>query len=73
MADNIMNSLLIKESSCLKYKNQWLEAHYGSSVVNSSDSSYGSLPAEPDIPQNGRIRKTAKHIEDISEMNQVNG
>ena len=62
----------------LKYKKQRLEAHYGSSVVNSPDSSYGSLPAEPDIPQNElfqlclerleRIQKTAKQIEEISEM-----
>ena len=36
----------------LKYKKQRLEACYGSSVVNSPDYSYGSLPAEPDIPQN---------------------
>ena len=61
---------------------QRLEACYGSSVVNSPDSSYGSLPAEPDIPQNEyssqifqlclerleRIRKTAKQIEEIREM-----
>ena len=63
---------------CLKYKKQRLEARYGSSVVNSPDSSYGSLPAEPDIPQNElfqlclerleRIQKTAKQIEEISEM-----
>ena len=63
---------------CLKYKKQRLEARYGSSVVNSPDSSYGSLPAEPDIPQKElfqlclerleRIRKTAKQIEEISEM-----
>ena len=37
---------------CLKYKKQRLEACYGSSVVNSPDSSHGSQPAEPDIPQN---------------------
>ena len=63
---------------CLKYKKQRLEACYGSSVVNSPDSSYGSLPAEPDIPQNDlfqlclecleRIQKTAKQIEEISEL-----
>ena len=60
---------------CLKYKKQRLEACYGSSVVNSPDSSYGSLPAEPAIPQNElclecleRIQKTAKQIEEISEM-----
>ena len=63
---------------CLKYKKQRLEARYGYSVVNSPDSSYGSLPAEPDIPQNGlfqlclecleRIQKIAKQIEEISEM-----
>ena len=57
---------------------QRVEARYGSSVVNSSDSSYGSLPAEPDIPQNDlfqlclehleRIQKTAKQIEEISEL-----
>ena len=62
----------------LKYKKQRLEARYGSSVVNSPDSSYGSLPAEPDIPQNElfqlylerleRIQKIAKQIEEISEM-----
>ena len=34
----------------LKYKNR-LETHYCASVVNSPDSSYGSLPTEPDIPQ----------------------
>ena len=63
---------------CLKYKKQRLEGRYGSSVVNSPDSSYGSLPAEPDIPQNElfqlclerleRIQKTAKQIEEISEL-----
>ena len=63
---------------CLKYKKQRLEARYGSSVVNSPDSSNGSLPAEPDIPQNElfqlclerleRIQKTAKQIEEISEL-----
>ena len=35
----------------LKYKKQRLEMHYVSSVVNSPDSSYGSLPSVPDIPQ----------------------
>ena len=62
----------------LKYEKQRLEARYGSSVVNSPDSSYGSLPAEPDIPRNElfqlclelleRIQKKAKQIEEISEM-----
>ena len=62
----------------LKYKKQRLEARYGSSVVNSPDSSYGSLPAEPDITQDElfqlclehleRIQKTAKQIEEISEL-----
>ena len=62
----------------LKYKKQRLEGRYGSSVVNSPYSSYGSLPAEPDIPQNElfqlclerleRIQKTAKQIEEISEL-----
>ena len=62
----------------LKHKKQRFGARYGSSVVNSSDSSYGSLPAEPDIPQNElfqlclehleRIQKTAKQIEKISEL-----
>ncbi len=57
---------------------QRLEARYDSSVVNSPDSSYGSLPAETDIPQIElfqlclehleRIRKTTKQIEEISEM-----
>ena len=58
---------------------QRLEVRYGSSVVNLTDSSYyGSLPAEPDIPQNDlfqlclecleKIQKTAKHIEKISEL-----
>ena len=63
---------------CLKYKKQRLEARYGSSVVNSPDSSYGSLPAEPDIPQDElfqlclehleRLKKTARQIEAISEL-----
>ena len=57
---------------------QRLKARYGSLVVNLSDSSYGSLPAEPDIPQNDlfqlclerfeKIQKTAKHFEEISEL-----
>ena len=44
----------IKDSArkiTLKNKRQRLETHYGSSVVNSPDSSYGSLPGEPDIDQ----------------------
>ena len=41
----------------LKYKKtEALEARYGASVVNSPDSSYGSLPAEPDIPQDELFR-----------------
>ena len=62
----------------LKYKKQRLETRHGSSVINSPDSSYGSLPAEPDIPQDElfrlcrehleRLRKTAKQIEEISEL-----
>ena len=63
---------------CLKYKKQRLEARYGSSRVNSPDTSYGSLPAEPDIPQDelfqlcleylGRLKKTARQIEAISKL-----
>ena len=56
-----------------------LDACYGSSVVNLTDSSYYySLPAELDIPQNDlfqlclecleKIQKTAKQIEKISEL-----
>ena len=62
----------------LKYKKQRLETRYGSSVVNSPDSSYGSLPAEPDISQEEllhlcrerleRLQKSAKQIEEISEL-----
>ena len=62
----------------LKYKKQRLETRYGASVVNSPDSSYGSLPAEPDIPQDElfrlcrerleRVQKSAKQIEEISEL-----
>ena len=62
----------------LKYKKQRLETRYGASVVNSPDSSYGSLPAEPDIPQDElfqlcrerleRVQKSVKQIEEISEL-----
>ena len=48
----------------LKYKNR-LETHYGSSVVNSPDSSYGSLTAEPDIDQDELFRLCSKHLERI--------
>ena len=47
---------------CLKYKKQRLEARYGSSVVNSPDSSYGSLPAEPDIPQDELFQLCLEHL-----------
>ena len=63
---------------CLKYKKQGLKVRYGSSVVNLPDSSYGSLPTEPDIPQDElfklcleyleRLKKTARQIEAISEL-----
>ena len=61
-----------------------LETCYGSSVVNSPDSSYGSLPAEPDIDQDKlfrlcrkcleRLHKSSSEIEEISEVtaNQAN-
>ena len=62
----------------LKYKKQRLETRYGASVVNSPDSSYGSLPAEPDISQDElfrlcrerleRVQKSAIQIEEISEL-----
>ena len=62
----------------LKYKKQRLDTRYGSSVVNSPDSSYGSLPAEPDVDQNElfrlcrerleRLHKSAREIEEISEL-----
>ena len=62
----------------LKYKKQRLETRYGSSVVNSPDSSYGSLPAEPDIDQDElfrlcrecleRLHKSPTEIEEISEV-----
>ena len=62
----------------LKYKQQRLETRYGSLVVNSPDSSYGSLPAERDIDQDKvfqmcskrleRLHKSASKIEEISEV-----
>ena len=48
---------------CLKYKKQRLEAHYDSSVVNSPDSSYGSSPTEPDIPQDELSQFCLEHLE----------
>ena len=50
---------------CLKCIKQRLEAHYGSSVVYSPDSSYGSLPAEPDIPQDELFQLCLEHLERI--------
>ena len=62
----------------LKYKKQTLETHYSSAVVNSPDSSYGSLQAEAGIDQAKllrlcsecleRLHKSAREIEEISEL-----
>ena len=49
----------------LKYKKQMLEACHGSSVVNSPDSSYGSLPAEPYIPQDKLFQLCLEYLERI--------
>ena len=42
---------------------QRLETCYGASVVNSPDSSYGSLPAEPDNDQDELFRLCREHLE----------
>ena len=41
----------IQDAAKKSPKKQRLETRYSASVVNSPDSSYGSLPAEPDIPE----------------------
>ena len=44
---------------------QRLETRYSAIVVNSADSYYGSLPAEPDIPQDELFRLCREHLERV--------